>query len=75
MEVEGGDGIKGLTRLGWHTLLRHAVQPGLSVHPVRRHVCVCTCTRLCETENTKDTQLCATIAEIHSAAGPGTAIQ
>lgn len=39
MEVEGGDGIKGLTRLGWHTLLRHAVQPGLSVHPVTRSVC------------------------------------
>lgn len=39
MEVEGGDGIKGLTRLGWHTLLRHAVQPGLSVHPVTNSVC------------------------------------
>lgn len=39
MEVEGGDGIKGLTRLGWHTLLRHAVRPGLSVHPETRSVC------------------------------------
>lgn len=40
MEVEGGDGIKGLTRLGWHTLLRRAVQPGLLVHS-ELNVCVC----------------------------------
>lgn len=40
MEVEGGDGIKGLTRLGWHMLLRQAVQPGLSGHSIVRHVCV-----------------------------------
>lgn len=35
--MEGGDGIKGLTRLGWHTLLRRAVQPGLSA---RTRACV-----------------------------------
>lgn len=40
MEVEGGDGIKGLTRLGWHMLLRQAVQPGLSGHTIVRRVCV-----------------------------------
>lgn len=37
MEVEGGDGIKGLTRLGWHTLLRRVVLPGLSAHSERVH--------------------------------------
>lgn len=42
MEVEGGDGIKGLTRLGWHTLLRRAVLPGLSAHSAPS-VCVCVC--------------------------------
>lgn len=73
MEVEGGDGIKGLTRLGWHTLLRHAVQPGLSVHPVTVE---CVCARAFERrESAKDTQLCATIAESHSAAGTAAAIQ
>lgn len=42
MEVEGGDGIKGLTRLGWHTVLGHAVLPGLSVCSVLS-MCVSAC--------------------------------
>lgn len=68
--MEGGDGIKGLTRLGWHTLLRRAVQPGLLTHSV---LSMCVCETALRT--LKLGFVCATVGCGYIAADIGAAVQ